>query len=270
MLRSRNKYTRAVLRAKSRRPQRRNSSSWFVVAVSVVCLAGVLGVLFLGGLVTDGDEASAGAPSPPSASNPAGDHWHAAFAVNVCGEWLGFPPEFETAADNANIRPGIHTHGDGFVHIHPFTSSESGDNATLGKFFEYGGWSVSDSSFEVWSGPSAQAAKTEWSNGDRCPSASGQPGEGKPGRLVFEVNCKAVSGNPADHKLADQEVVAIGFLPKGTKLGAPPNAASAPSDDGGGSTAIDQAGCRPSSVNNPGVTATTTSTPAATTSTTQQ
>ena len=87
---------------------------------------------------------------------------------------------------------------------------------------------------------------------------------------MFEVDCKKVSGDPSDHKFSDQEVVAIGFLPKGQEMGAPPNAASTPSNDGSAAGAIDKAGCRPSATNNPGVADTTPTTGAATTSTTQQ
>jgi len=268
MVRSRNKHSRAARRAKARRPHKRGSNRWFSVTITVLVLVGITGVVLAGGLLTRNDSASAAAPQPPSAANPAGDHWHAAFAVNICGEWLPNPPTFETAANNPNLRTGIHTHGDGFVHIHPFYSSEAGANATLGKFFTYGGWKVSQDSLDVWTGPTAEPDK--WSNGDKCPNTEGVAGKGEPGRVVFQVDCKSVSGNPSDHKFADQEVVAIGFLPKGQEMGAPPNAASAPSNDGSPSAAIDKAGCRPSAQNNPGVADTTPTTGAATTSTTQQ
>lgn len=57
-----------------------------------------------------------------------GDHIHAAYAVNVCGEFAAALPEFEHST-------GIHTHaGDGVMHIHPFSSLATGINATLGRF----------------------------------------------------------------------------------------------------------------------------------------
>ena len=243
-----------------------------MVTITVIVLVGVLGVVFASGVFTRDDSASA-APQPPSADNPSGDHWHSAFAVNVCGEWLANPPEFERAASNENLSTGIHTHGDGFIHIHPFYGSEAGSNATFGKFLDYGGWSVSTSSLDVWTGPSDDPDKTEWSNGNRCPDADGEAGKGERGRVVFQVDCKTVSGDPSDYRLADQEVVAIGFLPKGQEMGAPPNAASAPANDGTEAEAIDKAGCRPSAQNNPGVAETTPTVPttaAAATPTTQQ
>ena len=49
--------------------------------------------------------------------------------MNVCGEWKTDVPEFESAV-------GIHTHGDGVLHIHPFSQLGVGANATLGRFIE--------------------------------------------------------------------------------------------------------------------------------------
>jgi hypothetical protein len=57
------------------------------------------------------------------------DHIHQAFAVNVCGEWRADIPEFESPV-------GIHTHGDGVLHIHPFSQLGVGANATLGRFMQ--------------------------------------------------------------------------------------------------------------------------------------
>ena len=57
------------------------------------------------------------------------DHIHQAFGVNVCGEWKLNLPEFESQV-------GIHTHGDGVLHIHPFSQLGVGVNATLGRFME--------------------------------------------------------------------------------------------------------------------------------------
>jgi len=58
-----------------------------------------------------------------------GDHIHQAVAVNVCGEFLPELPEFESSV-------GIHTHGDGVIHIHPFSERGTGANATLGRFID--------------------------------------------------------------------------------------------------------------------------------------
>ncbi len=58
-----------------------------------------------------------------------GDHIHQALAINVCGRWLEDVPEFESAV-------GIHSHGDGVLHIHPFSQLGVGANATLERYFK--------------------------------------------------------------------------------------------------------------------------------------
>jgi hypothetical protein len=58
-----------------------------------------------------------------------GDHIHQAFGVYVCGEWKADLPEFESPV-------GIHTHGDGVLHVHPFSQLGVGVNATLGRYLE--------------------------------------------------------------------------------------------------------------------------------------
>ncbi len=58
-----------------------------------------------------------------------GDHIHQAIAFFGCGEQLVDLPEFESPV-------GIHTHGDGVIHIHPFSQLGVGANATLERYLE--------------------------------------------------------------------------------------------------------------------------------------
>jgi hypothetical protein len=58
-----------------------------------------------------------------------GEHIHQAIAFNVCGDFLPDIPTFESQV-------GIHTHGDGVMHIHPFSQLGVGANATLGRFLK--------------------------------------------------------------------------------------------------------------------------------------
>lgn len=57
-----------------------------------------------------------------------GEHWHAAYGVFVCDSFL------RPIADQSGSE-GIHSHGDGLIHIHPFVDSSAGKNANIGKFF---------------------------------------------------------------------------------------------------------------------------------------
>lgn len=69
-------------------------------------------------------------------------HWHAAFGVDICGEFQPVVPEFESPV-------GIHTHGDGVIHIHPFSSGGAGERATLGVYLEGAGIELDNDSLTI-------------------------------------------------------------------------------------------------------------------------
>jgi hypothetical protein len=76
------------------------------------------------------------------------DHWHSAYSVYVCD---GLDPSvFDN--DSTDDRTGIHTHGDGLIHIHPFVSTVTGQYATLGAFFNENQTVLDDSTFELPNG----------------------------------------------------------------------------------------------------------------------
>jgi hypothetical protein len=200
MARPTNRYARAQARARYRKPKRSGSSLAWNVAIGVIVILGI------GGIVVSRSSSSAGgAPE-------LGDHWHARLAVNICGQFIGDAPEFE--ADPEGNRVGIHTHGDGFMHIHPFTSGETGDNATVGFFLSHDGvngpFDISEDSFELWEGGPKE-------NGDPCP-------DGRPGEVRWAVNGEEQDGNPGDYKPEDGDVVVIAFLPAGDEIPPPPEA----------------------------------------------
>jgi hypothetical protein len=99
-------------------------------------------------------------PSTASAGGPAvGDHWHNAYGVYVCDKWLDPIP---TPTDD---KLGIHTHGDGVIHIHPFQGGSAGSNATMQVFADTVGMKLGDKSFTMPDG-------TKYSDGYDC---NGQP-----------------------------------------------------------------------------------------------
>ena len=202
------------------------------VAIAVVVIVGIVAVMLTRG---SSDSAGSGAPHAANqAANVAGDHWHTALDVNICGEWLDPAPRFEKPADSPNQlgNAGIHSHHDGLIHTHPFVNAEEGNNATIGKFFGYGGWGLSADSIDLggsigtntptqWAGPKTDPKKTQWSNGDVCPFGKYK---GKKAQLTWAVDGKEKTGNPADHHQQDGETVAIYMLPKGADLPFPPAA----------------------------------------------
>ena len=97
----------------------------FPAALAVVVILGTLLVVYAR------EERSATALKRPLANE---DHWHAAHGFYVCDEFLPDLPEYHPPQNR-----GVHGHGDGLVHIHPFSTARSGENATLRNFIADGG-----------------------------------------------------------------------------------------------------------------------------------
>jgi hypothetical protein len=224
MPRSPSRYSRTALRAKYRKPKRRRGgrAGWNIAVLLVVLLGG--GAIFLA--IQDNRAAAGLAPHMPNqATNFPGDHWHTFLGIDICGLWLPNAPAFETAHTDPNgNHVGIHSHGDGLIHTHPFFPSEEGAHATVGKFMKYGGWSLGSDYVDAWSGPISKVTKTRWTNGDVCPVGDYQ---GKKGEIVWSVDGKRMSGNPADYRQQDGQIVTIAFLPKGAAIPLPPDACGA-------------------------------------------
>jgi len=96
------------------------------------------------------------------------DHWHALYAVFICGRRQPNFPTWEA---------GVHTHADGVIHIHPFLPHEEGEGARLTKWFEYGGGKLTQTEMQMPGTPVDQIYR----KGDRCP-------EGGAGVLQVSVN----------------------------------------------------------------------------------
>ncbi len=206
------KYNRARIRSRVRRPKRRSGSMVWTVTTIVVVLLG-LGLVAWSVSENKGEEVAAPA---------VGDHWHAYLGVNVCGQWLPTSPEFHQRASESGLQAGLHSHGDGLMHLHPFSSDEAGTNATVGRFVDYGGWSLSASSMTLWDG-------SEHDNGQSCEEGADEPAEVQwtVGHYGKPWTGKPRAGNPADYKPKNADIVAVYFLPKGEELTEPPDARAA-------------------------------------------
>ena len=126
-----------------------------------------------------------------------GDHWHASLAITICGERY-VAPQFPG---------GIHTHGDGVIHIHPNSDAEAGDHATLGRFLnnalEGGALAVDRGLIQVPLGALYQGAWRTKRDGDACPNNAN-------GALRVTIN-----GHPhpnfLGYRLQDEDEVDISF-----------------------------------------------------------
>lgn len=109
----------------------RGGPGLFVVVLGLILVAGIAATVFF----ALNRESNIGVA--PIASV---DHWHSAYLIDNCGTPLPATGVFENPA-------GLHTHGDGLLHIHPFNPSASGNNATLGQYFAAAGATLTDDSF---------------------------------------------------------------------------------------------------------------------------
>ncbi len=210
MANARSRYSRARLRAKARRPRKRGGSLGWGLGIAVVLVLGV------GAIVVSRSQTAFPAGRGPN------DHWHAAIGVSVCGQWAPAPAEFTTQRANTSAYAPVHTHGDGVIHFEPNGDVHAaGNDATVGKYFKYGGWQLGETSFTY-----GTASKK---NGATCPGTGGK--KAQPGVVSWAVNGKQQSGNLASFAPKNDDVVVLAFLPKGqsvTKLGDPPSKAKLP------------------------------------------
>jgi len=102
--------------------------------------------------IADDDSAGENGLAGPAINSPRiGDHWHAAYSINICGARRPNIPTF-TGPE------GIHTHGDGIIHMHPFILAGEVSGAAIGKFFEYGGGQLTTSSLRIPGSSDTQAS----------------------------------------------------------------------------------------------------------------
>jgi hypothetical protein len=170
---------------------------WYT-AMAIVVLLGSLGVWQ--SREQRLDKAAAQVEEPPKR----GDHWHAALGIYVCNEYIG------NIADNGRDPHGIHTHGDGIIHIHPFDSKASGKNATVGVYFETMGLDLSASKFKAPGGET-------WNDGEEC--------DGKSGEVQFFVNSERRSGDPSSYRMQDRDLLVLAFVPDGHEFSKNPPSA---------------------------------------------
>jgi hypothetical protein len=160
------------------------------------------------------------------------DHWHGALLFHNCGTDLPF-------ATTDNDPAGIHTHGDGLMHVHPFNTSASGRNATMATYLEATGGTLTDSLYSP--GPSESPIPLDESAGCAGEDAElvlaywDDPQAAEPTRVITE--------GLADFQIdSDGYAITIALVPVGTD---PANIPKSPlvndlerlgALDGGGST----------------------------------
>jgi hypothetical protein len=186
-------------------------------------------------------------PSVDASGAPfASDHWHHAYGFNLCGEWFQLEGDAEqqgTENYNAYARTGIHSHDDGLIHWHPFTSAAVGSNARLGVFLDTYGVELTNSKIEFPESqePALRSQLSErenvrvWENGETTCTVDGAEVDGSLQVVVWNNFTDTDDGTTyiADFNNIrldrDQMVVVIAFVPDGTDVVMPPWAPELPS-----------------------------------------
>jgi hypothetical protein len=183
--------------------------NWYASLV-LICLVGFLLIGFSRYQRTHRTNSSLG---PPTTSQV----WHAALGIDICGTM-----EPNLPASTNTKTTGLTANGNGVLTVAPKNSSESGGNATLGKFVSgYKGLALTSSSLQY-------PGKPVENNGNVC--AKGTPDAGKPGVVIvvswpnFESKGKGTetSGDPQDLKLANAQLVTMAFVPATASIPKPP------------------------------------------------
>ncbi|HVM53473.1 MAG TPA: hypothetical protein VM262_09775 [Acidimicrobiales bacterium] len=166
------------------------------LAIGGVVLAGVLLIVF-----SRGNTDVVAAPR-------LGDHWHAAYGVYDCSDFL--PPFTDQVPDSS----GLHTHADGLMHMHPFGTRYTGSGANIGNFGETVGLEVTDTSYTT--------AGVERKNGDSC----GDLGEGILQLKVWDgpddPEGRLIESDFADYAPQEFSLWTLAFVPEGTEIPKPP------------------------------------------------
>jgi hypothetical protein len=195
------KVTRAARTSGGRTARGATPWGWYLVMAIVVVLGSV-------GVYTSRQQRIDKATGPTESPKTT-DHWHAALGVYECDKFTA------NVKDSGRDPMGIHTHGDGIVHIHPFVKSAAGKNATLGVFFDTVGMKVNATSFKV------PGEEKTYRDGQKC--------NGKTGEVQLFVNSQKRSGNPATYRPRDRDMIVLAFAPKDANI--PKTPPSAPNLD---------------------------------------
>ncbi len=141
------------------------------------------------------------------------DHWHDAYLIHACGEDL--PASFNTDGPD-----GIHTHGNGLIHIHPANPSAAGPNAELGVFLGAMGGELTDDYYIPGSGESP----VEMREADGC------DGEDAVLQLAYWENAwtdedpEIITENLAEFTFDNPSggALTLALLPEGAEIPKPP------------------------------------------------
>lgn len=166
------------------------------------------------------------------------DHWHASYGFYACDTWLpdlqGNKEELDTAGQlivDEFRRTGIHSHDDGVIHWHPYTSASTGRNAKLGVFLDVYGVEVTDTKIQF---PPDQGGAVYEEGETKCVDEDGNSVDGEVVAYVYDSYDDAskfttyITNFDQIRIAKDGMAMTIAFVPAGVNPGMPPTATNLP------------------------------------------
>jgi hypothetical protein len=215
----------------------------FPAVVVLVVVLGLLSIVY----------ARQSRPADGSGSPRVGDHWHAAFGIYVCDTYepklIGNKEEGSTDPSTGNRiydnvqfgLTGIHSHDDGIMHWHPYSSKASGNRARLGVFLKVYGIKLSESEVSL---PDDQGGDS-WSTKDtKCDGKDTVVKVIRWDDYADSSSSETFTSNLSDVRLTKNgQVFVIAIVPKDADVPLPPWAPELPTlgaaDDGNVPTTVD-------------------------------
>jgi len=177
--------------------------------------------------------------SPPTID----DHWHVAYGFYLCDTWFQLSGDLEERDESGFVntdfaRTGVHSHDDGLMHWHAFSSAATGGNATLGLFLNNYSVELTNSELQF---PEDQRAGLPYEQetglfegGETECDIDGDLKNGELKVITWENFSDTDDGTTfiADFEniriANDGMVISIAFVPAGTDVGMPPWAPDLP------------------------------------------
>jgi hypothetical protein len=182
--------TRQQRRARGRRPppkRKRSGTALFTATMVVLVLGGAAATYMF-----------KQNPPPLTRGAAVGEHWHATYKIFICGKRMTNYPTVEGQ---------LHSHGDGFMHLHPHDQTFAGEFATVGNFLRL---------YETTLGQRPDGKRelrfpdgTHYTDGDACPN------DKKKYDVVMTNKGKPVNGDPAAFIPHENDQIVIRFGPEG-------------------------------------------------------
>ena len=205
------------------RAVRFQGGSVFPIVVMLVLVLGVASIVYARQSLPAADD------NPPTIN----DHWHLAYGFDICGQWFQLEGDLEDRNSQGQfvntefLSTGIHSHNDGVIHWHPYTSRAVGSRADLGVFLETYGVELANDSLTF---PADQLGGASYTEGeDTCVDPdTGDEVDGELSVVVWNSDTDTDDGSRyiADmdeiRVSADGMVMVVAFVPRGDDVSMPP------------------------------------------------